>query len=240
MQQDLSGQRIVVVSPHSDDGVLSLGAAIASWVRQGAQVDVLTVFALDPDSEAPAGGWDERAGFRTEGEAALARRAEDVAACAIVGATASWLPFGSVDYERHGDEASVREAIAAAADGVDALLLPGFPLTHPDHEWLGRALVDARMECRRLGLYVEQHYARRVHGEPRVPPWGEAALGARPDFESVPSRLRDRLTKWRAIRRYSSQLPLLGMQRSVRRGPHSILRGERIAWVPRERSLSQG
>ncbi len=229
-----------MVSPHSDDGVLSLGAAIASWTRQGARVEVLTVFALDPGSVAPAGGWDARAGFHTEGEAAGGRRAEDAAACTILGATASWLPFGSVDYERHGDEASVRDAIATAADGVDALLLPGFPLTHPDHEWLGRALVDGRMACRRLGLYVEQPYARRMHGEPRVPSWGEDALGTRPIFETVPSRLRDRLAKWRAIRRYASQLPLLGMHRSLRRGPHTILRSERIAWVPSEQTLSQG
>ena len=51
----------MVVSPHSDDAVLSLGATIASWVGRGAVVELLTVLALDPESEAPAGGWDERA-----------------------------------------------------------------------------------------------------------------------------------------------------------------------------------
>ena len=34
-------KRIVVVSPHLDDGVLSLGAAIASWTRGGDRVEVL-------------------------------------------------------------------------------------------------------------------------------------------------------------------------------------------------------
>jgi len=231
----LPGERVVVVSPHSDDGVLSLGAAIASWARQGAHVKLLTVFALDPASAAPAGGWDARAGFRTEGEAASRRREEDLAACGILGATAAWLPFGSVDYERHGDETAVREAILAAADDVDALLLPGFPLSHPDHEWLARALLEARMSCRRLGLYVEQPYARRTEGDPRVPSWGEQALGQTPVFEVVSSRVRDRLAKWRAIRQYRSQLPLLGMGRSLRHAPHSILRGERIGWVPPDR-----
>ena len=79
-------QRIVVVSPHSDDGVLSLGASMSRWVRGGAQVELLTVLALDPGSTAPTGGWDRRAGFRTEGEAAQARRGEDAAACAVLGA----------------------------------------------------------------------------------------------------------------------------------------------------------
>ena len=231
MPNDFPGERVVAVSPHSDDAVLSVGAAIASWARRGAHVQVLTVFALDPDSDAPAGGWDARAGFGTEGQAAAGRRAEDVAACGILGVTPTWLPFGSVDYERHGDEAAVRDAISAAADGVDALLLPGSPLSHPDHEWLGRALVGSRMGCRRLGIYVEQPYGRRTDGEPRVPSWAEEGLGARPVFGAAPAGVRDRVAKWRAVREYRSQLPLLGMKRSPRRGPHSLVFGERVAWI---------
>ncbi|MDQ3122753.1 MAG: PIG-L family deacetylase [Actinomycetota bacterium] len=231
MPNDFPGERVVVVSPHSDDAVFSLGAAIASWVRQGASVELLTVFALDLVSDAPAGGWDARAGFATEGEAAVGRRAEDAAACAILGATPTWCSLGSVDYERHGDEAAVRNAISAAADGVDALLLPGFPLSHPDHEWLGRALVGTRMGCRRLGLYVEEPYGRRANGEARVPSWAEETLGARPVFRAASASPRDRMAKWRAVREYRTQLPLLGMARSLRRGPHSLLFGERVAWI---------
>ena len=231
MPNDFPGKRVVVVSPHSDDGVLSLGAAMASWARQGADVQLLTVFALDPDSNAPAGGWDARAGFGTEGEAAVGRRAEDAAACAILGTTPSWLPFGSVDYERHGDQTAVRDAVEAAAEGVDALLLPGFPLSHPDHEWLGRALMGSRIGRRRLGLYVEQPYGRRTDSELRVPSWVEEALGARPVFGGVSASVRDRLAKWRAVREYRTQLPLLGMTRSVRRGPHSLVFGELVAWI---------
>jgi LmbE family N-acetylglucosaminyl deacetylase len=231
VSKHLDGKRIVVVSPHSDDGVLSVGAAIASWARRGAKVELLTVFALDPQSDAPAGGWDARGGFRTEAEAALARREEDRRACATLGATPAWLPFGSVDYERHGDETAVRNEVAAAADGADALLLPGFPLSHPDHEWLGRALAGTRMGCRRLGLYVEQPYAVRAGRDPRVPQWVEEALGAQPVFGPVSACARDRLAKWRAIRCYRSQLPLLGLEPGVRSGPHMLLRGERVAWV---------
>ena len=189
------------------------------------------MFALDPESKAPAGGWDGRAGFRTEGEATAGRRAEDTAACAILGATPVWLPFGSVDYERHGDEAAVLDAIAAATEGVGALLLPGFPLSHPDHEWLARALMGSQMHSGRIGLYAEQPYARMTKSQPRVPPWGDETLGAQTVFGPVAASARDRVTKLRAIRRYSSQLPLLGMTRSLRRGPHSLLWGELVAWV---------
>ena len=58
-----ASERIVVVSPHLDDGVLSLGASMASWSRRGARVELLTVLAGDPGSEVATGGWDGRAGF---------------------------------------------------------------------------------------------------------------------------------------------------------------------------------
>jgi LmbE family N-acetylglucosaminyl deacetylase len=218
--------RVVVVSPHSDDGVFSLGAAMARWARAGGRVELLTVLALDPDSKAPAVGWDRRAGFATEGEAARARRDEDRAACAVLGVAAHWLPFGSVDFERHGDEADVRRAVADAVAGADLVLLPGFPLSHPDHDWLVRTLVsgfksDTRIgEGCPIGLYAEQPYTRRADAEPHAPAWLSEVVGVAAPFEPVHARLRDRVAKWRAIRQYRSQLPLLGMHRSLRRGAH--------------------
>lgn len=225
------GRRIVVVSPHLDDGVLSLGAAIASLTRAGATVELLTVLACDPDSEAPAGGWDRRGGFATEGQSARARREEDRRACAAIGATPVWLPFGSVDYARHGDEDDVRRAVEEAVAGADVVLLPGFPLTHPDHEWLARTLgAGAVAGCGRLGVYAEQPYTRREGREPEVPASVAGAMGGSV-FAPVRARLRDRLAKWRAIRRYRSQLRLLGMHCSVRRGAHRYaLAPEWVAW----------
>ena len=37
---ETAGRRVVVVSPHLDDGVLSLGAAISAWSRAGARVEL--------------------------------------------------------------------------------------------------------------------------------------------------------------------------------------------------------
>jgi LmbE family N-acetylglucosaminyl deacetylase len=231
MVSDPPGGRIVVVSPHLDDGVLSLGAAMAMSARAGARVELLTVFACDPESEAEAGGWDGRAGFRTEGDAARARREEDARACAILGVTPVWLPFGSVDFDRHGDESAVREAVLRALDGADTVLLPGFPLTHPDHEWLVRSLLGAPLGAARVGLYAEQPYAHHVREASRAPEWVEDAVGGSAPFDLVPATMGDRVAKWRAIRKYRTQLPLLGMRRSVRRGPHSLLWEEAVAWV---------
>jgi LmbE family N-acetylglucosaminyl deacetylase len=227
-----SGRRIVVVSPHLDDGALSLGAAMAGWSRTGARVELLTVLGCDPDSEAPAGGWDGRAGYRTEGDSARGRREEDRRACALLGVTPVWLPFGSVDYERHGDEQDVRGAVADAVAGADAALVPGFPLSHPDHEWLVRTLAEGRFGCRRLGLYAEQPYAHRAGRGTEAPEWVAVALGGRASFSPLRASARDRLAKWRAIREYRSQLPLLGMRRSLRRGAHTLaLHAEWVAWA---------
>jgi LmbE family N-acetylglucosaminyl deacetylase len=208
-------QRIIVVSPHSDDGVLSLGAFMAARARGGARVELLTVLALDPASSAASGGWDGRAGFRTEGEAAAARREEDREAASVLGAEPIWLPFGSVDYDRHGGEADVVTAVAQAVDGADLVLVPGWPLTHPDHAWLGGLLREA-LPWEQVALYAEQPYASRQGGAP---------------FRPAPAGARDRLAKWRAIRAYRSQLPLLGMHRDLRRGAHRVAwAAERVAW----------
>ena len=204
---------LVVLSPHSDDGVLSLGGAMARWSREGRHVELLTVFGLDPDSVADTGGWDRRAGFSTEGEAARARRAEDERACVTLGVTPRWLPFGSVDFERHGDEDDVWSAVVESIAGADLVLVPGSPLTHPDHAWLNE-LVVARVSPERLALYAEQPYTFRQ--------------GSRP-FSAVPLAARDRLAKWRAVRAYRSQLPLLALR--GRRGPLALAQAdERVAW----------
>jgi LmbE family N-acetylglucosaminyl deacetylase len=237
VREPSSGERVVVVSPHLDDGVLSLGASIASWSRAGAAVELLTVLGCDPGSTSLSGGWDRRGGFATEGASALARREEDRQACIVLGATPVWLPFGSVDYERHGDEADVRRAVGDAVADADILLLPGFPLSHPDHDWLARTLVsdftsDTSRGAGRIGLYAEQPYTRRVGGRPHVPAVLADLVGPAA-FEPVRAPVRDRFAKWRAIRCYTSQLPLLAMRGSLRRGPHRYAAApEWIAWGP--------
>jgi LmbE family N-acetylglucosaminyl deacetylase len=212
------GTSIVVVSPHSDDGVLSLGASMARWARAGARVELLTVLALDLESSAPTHGWDLRAGFETEGAAARARRDEDAAAAAVLGVTARWLSFGSVDFERHGDDEAVWRAVSDSLADADVVLVPGSPLTHPDHAWL-HELLSVRLPASAVALYAEQPYTLRQSAAP---------------FAPVTVGLRDRFAKWRAVRAYRSQLPLLGMRRSLRRGVLRLaLADERIAWPDR-------
>ena len=82
----------------------------------------------------------------------------------------------------------------------------------------------------KLALYAEQPYTRRAGAVPEVPEW-LAEVTAAGAFEVAHTPLRDRLAKWRAIREYRSQLPLLGMRRSLRRGAHRYALGPE--WIAR-------
>jgi LmbE family N-acetylglucosaminyl deacetylase len=191
----LSGA-VAVLSPHLDDGVLSLGAAIAAT---RADVTIVTVLAGDPDSELAAGHWDSRAGFRTAGEATRARRAEDVRACDEVGAKRAWLPYFDEQYPRLGEDDEIWKGVLAALGDAETVLVPGFPLMHPDHRWLHDLVATRDLPDRRLGHYVEEPYAAAwATGDPD----GEW----KPVAASLPHRVR----KLRACRRYATQMPLLG------------------------------
>jgi LmbE family N-acetylglucosaminyl deacetylase len=218
------GQRPLVLSPHLDDAVLSLGAAIAASARAGAETTVLTVFGCDPLSDAPAGWWDRRAGFQTEGEAARARRDEDARACARLGATPRWLPFRDATYPPRPAQLAVWTAIvdAAADTRADTVLVPGFPLRHPDHAWLAALVLARSLPDVRVGLYVEQPYTWRLGASPNGgPPW-----------ERLPAAADDRAAKRRAAGAYRTQLPLLGRLIPARISLHEArLGGEAVAWL---------
>jgi LmbE family N-acetylglucosaminyl deacetylase len=196
--------RIAVVSTHPDDAVFSVGAAMSAATRSGAEISVITMLAGDPESRAPAGPWDVRAGFRTAGEAAKERRLEDGRACQIIGARSVCLPFGDDQYERGATDDEIFAALIAALDEAETVLIPGRPLTHVDHAWLSELIAQRSFPPRtRVLHYLEQPYAVTAPGPVETD-----------DLERLYGRLPDRLTKIRAIRAYPSQLRLLG-QRSI-------------------------
>lgn len=81
--------RVVLLSPHFDDAILSLGAAAGEWAREGHSVTVCTLF-----GGFPAPGWKEtpaarerhaKWGFRNAAGAVARRKREDMAACRALG-----------------------------------------------------------------------------------------------------------------------------------------------------------
>jgi LmbE family N-acetylglucosaminyl deacetylase len=206
--------RVVVVSPHLDDAVMSLGSTVAHAVQEGAKVEILTVFSDKPSSNAPAGAWDSQCGFATEGEAATARREEDRRACSVIGAEPRWLDFGDECYERRGDDNDIHSAVTSAVSGADAVLIPGFPLTHADHASLSQLLLSKGINAPRVGLYAEQPYMftqgkTPVGSAPSAPL--KAIIGATPPWTRVRTDGVFWRTKYRAVRSYRSQLRYLGL-----------------------------
>jgi LmbE family N-acetylglucosaminyl deacetylase len=153
------GRHVVVLSPHLDDAILSLGGTIARASRSGARIQVVTIFANDPNSTAPPGPWDAVCGFTTAGEAARLRREEDRRGCELLGAETVWLPFADYEYEQDFDDDGLWDTLAIVVQGADTVLTPGFPLAAPDHARLTKLLLARPLPGVRLALYVEQPYA---------------------------------------------------------------------------------
>lgn len=225
----------MVVSPHLDDAVLSLGSTVAHAVQQGSQVEILTVFSDSPTSQAEAGPWDTQCGFSTEGEAAAARRAEDLRACSLLGAVPRWLDFGDESYDRRGSDEDIYSAVTSAIRGADAVLIPGFPLVHADHARLSSLLLRRGLSCPRVALYGEQPYMFTQGTAPTDDNFSPApTLGTTLPWRYVRTRRAHRRTKYRAARSYRSQLYHLGLARF---GLHRMLwreaaqGGEPIVWL---------
>jgi LmbE family N-acetylglucosaminyl deacetylase len=229
--------RVVVVSPHLDDAIMSLGATIAWAVQAGARLEVLTVFAYIPSSTAPAGPWDASCGFTTEGQAANVRREEDRQACLQLGAEPRWLDFGAEPYERRGSEEDIWSAVQASTEGADLVLIPGFPLVHPDHAYLSALLLRRGIAGRRTVLYAEQPYVFTLGESPfgaAVAPALKPVLGSAISWTHVRTERAHRQAKLKAVRYYRSQLRHLGL-RNI--GLYRMLwreaaqGGEAVAWL---------
>jgi LmbE family N-acetylglucosaminyl deacetylase len=119
-------EHIVVVSPHLDDAVLGCGQLLAA--HPGATV--ITLYAGAPSTYPnPQTRWDELAGFRAGDDVLAARKEEDRAALAELGATPVWLDFVEHQYLDRPDW--VGQAAIRAADPT-AVFVP-FGLANPDH-----------------------------------------------------------------------------------------------------------
>jgi len=125
---------VVVVSPHLDDAVLGCGRFLAA--HPGATV--VTLYAGAPDAYPdPMTRWDTAAGFRPGDDVVGARKHEDAAALAHVGASPVWLDFVEHQYlprpEWVGPEATVDRLEQQLRDLAPTAVLLPFGIANPDH-----------------------------------------------------------------------------------------------------------
>ena len=216
------GRGIVVVSPHFDDGVLSLGASIAPGARQGASRPAAHRPRLRPRVDRSGGRLGPPGWLRHRGRVRAARGARRIVARARRSArrrcgsrSAASTTNGTATTPRSATP-SPRRSPTRSSSSSPAIRSP-IRITRGS-----RGLSRGRARSP-VALYAEQPYTRRS-GAAAAPRRAESPRTT--SFEPVHVTSRDRLAKWRAIRRYRSQLPLLGMRRSLRGGPH------RYALVP--------
>ena len=198
---------------------------------RGATVELLTVFGCDPESAAPRGAGTDGAASR--------RRASRLAhgARRIVGRARDRGDAGA------GCRSGASTTSATATRGTCAApsRLPSTGRTSCSFPASRSRIPTTNGSCRRSSREGSTLPGSRSMPSSRTrAAWARAAgagLGLRGRRHGVGVRagrtqLRDRLAKWRAIRHYRSQLPLLGMRRSLRRGPRRYaLAHEWVAWA---------
>jgi LmbE family N-acetylglucosaminyl deacetylase len=196
---------LVAISPHLDDVVL--GCADLVGANRGALV--VTVTAGVPPPHALT-GWDQACGFGEGDDVVGARRREDEAALARLGAVPRWLDF--LDRQYAGGASPDPPAVAAAladvieGEGAGLVALP-LGLQHPDHLATAAACheVARQMPSVRWIVYEDAIYRRDAGAtEQALRALGEAGFTL--EALEVPRDGR----KGEAVACYTSQLKGLG------------------------------
>ncbi|MFL1461592.1 PIG-L deacetylase family protein [Roseococcus sp. DSY-14] len=200
------------LSPHLDDAAFSAGGTLARLAAVGWAVTVVTAFTASVAS--PTGfalECQRDKGLPDSADYMALRRAEDLAACAALGAAALHLPFREAPHRGYASAAALFGPLRAEdaihlplAEALRALppaalwLLPQAIGGHVDHVQLLRAAALARPPGTALLHWEDWPYAARPHSHPARP------LG----FGHLPALALhgDAAARRRACHAYSTQL----------------------------------
>lgn len=216
----------IYLAPHLDDVVLSCGGQIYLQTQSGQDVLVLTIMAGDPPQQAMTSFAQQlHENWQLAGAVTAARRAEDAAACAALGAEYAHWDFPDCIYRLDPQTGAgyyeSTQALFGAVHEADAQLvamvaeqlrgLPRYgrllaPLTignHVDHQIVHRAAATLPQD--RVAYYEDYPYAT-------LPGARERALGSDPDVwraELILLTAEAVEAKIEAIAAYESQISTL-------------------------------
>lgn len=229
---------LLIVSPHLDDAVLSLGQMMAGRP----DCIVATVFTAVPDVDGLLTTYDRDCGFQSASQAMAARRREDARAMETLQAEAVYLGFIDCQYrEVVVGQPVVEEVVAARIAetvdnlGLDRVVVAGpVGLVHPDHHITRRAV---ELACREMvnvavELWLYEDLPARVLWPESVPDgfaWWRG-MGWRIDDQPGFLGTGPEAVKRKAIGAYRSQItaPEFGGP-----GLHNVLVPERVWRVTR-------
>lgn len=160
--------RLIVISPHLDDAMFSCGSLIAATALV-CPVLVVTVCAGIPGEDVLT-NLDRAAGFSSSAEAVRERRREDIAACALLGASTLHLPVLDGQYidEAEPHEKTIRRSVYRVT-GFEGTFVAPIGVRHADHV----SVADA---CRARADVLYEELPYRVLWPDRVPALGPVAL----------------------------------------------------------------
>jgi LmbE family N-acetylglucosaminyl deacetylase len=203
--------RLLVISPHLDDVVLSCGALLLE--HPGATV--ATLFAASPPAYTdPLNEHDAACGFRPGDDTMAVRRVEDEQALRAVGAMPRWLPLCQNSHVERADPLAVPdgaiEAVVAAIDDVQpSCVVAPLGLSHVDHQACHATALAAREAAAPVPwlwysdlpyVFIPRVLAARFRALHKV---GFVASPA------CPTTARDLDAKWRAFEQYPTQVAVL-------------------------------
>lgn len=148
-------ERVVAVSPHFDDAVLSVGGLLGTLAGRSL---VVTVHG-GPPPDGPPSRWDRLCGFGSGAAAAAAE--EDRAACGVIGADFAHLPLPDGAYGAPASAGALTDVLEAHVTEETLVLVPAGVARHPDHHRT-RDVSLAALEALGAGqvwLYADQPYA---------------------------------------------------------------------------------
>ena len=199
----LAARRVLVISPHLDDAVLSCGDLI--WQVPGCAV--LTVFAGDDVDWSELRAWDEMAGFAIGADVVAARVSEDDNALHSLGARGERLSFLEDQYRDSG----ITPSSEVLSEAIEAVLFP-IGLGHVDHQLVAAGALRAVRALPDLDWFA---YLDLPYGYE----WAEGvqdALAALAEVKPTPVQLSassDVARKSAALDFYASQMAALGVRR---------------------------
>lgn len=228
--------KAVVLSPHLDDAVMSIGATINSLGRRGVEVVLLTAFAGDPDRNDRLSYWDAKRGGTSKTEAQEFRRQEDDAAASVLKVEAISLPFDDFSYAAPRDPETIWDAMEPFLADADVILTPGWPLVHPDHRYLSTLIVQHSLAGQVL-FYQELPYGaqpmqvikRRLRG--RGAPTLIYAMGTELTWQPTFTTPVDFAAKRAAVACYEGELRALGRAAMFGRLHDRIFRREVVGFA---------
>jgi LmbE family N-acetylglucosaminyl deacetylase len=221
--------RLLVVSPHFDDGVLGCGHLLD---RATAAV-VVTVFGgRPPRARRRVAAWDRRCGFTPDDDVVAARRAENAQALTELGVDARDLGLLDAQYRRRPCRAGAVESVLAPVVvgwRPTTIALP-LGIGHSDH----RIAADGALRVADAGgseliAYGELPYALRA---PDAVAQRLAHLRRRYDLVPWPFAARLPAVKAKAAAAYSSQLVALDLTDSL----DAIAEQPEQLWIVRGRA----